>query len=539
MKVSLEDRKLLASNYPLYAYNCLRIRTKSGAIEPFKINSAQSYLDKLANDQLKNTGKIRILVLKGRQQGVSTYIEGRFYWRTTHKRGRRAFILTHEAEATKNLFEMAKRYYDTCHPAFKPYLGRSSEKEMSFSHIDSGYRVGTAGNKNTGRSSTIQYFHGSEAAFWENASDIAKGALQAVPDEEGTEVFIESTANGKLNWFYEQWMLAQSGESEYIPVFIPWFWQKEYRTKPSAKMILSREEIELKKLYNLDFEQLAWRRKKIAELSSSGLRGEDEFRQEYPCTWEEAFEASTLGLAFEKLSRQKHMVRNFTIPDHWTKFTVIDWGTAKPFAVCWFAICDEDTVIKARDDYEDRFIPKGAMVLYREFYGWNGQPNIGCRLESPDVAKRVIEVESEIDEMIDYRIGDAAMWGEHDGMSVAERMKRATDGVYRMIKSRKGKEQNYQEFRARLQGDPDGAPMFYAMTGCKHFWRTVPSLQLDELHPEKGPDTKQEDHIWDCAAYACASRPYVTTKDDRTLAEREEMKRKVKKINNKLKTKKT
>lgn len=537
MTITLEDRQALASDFPLYALNCLKIRTKSGQILPFDINSAQQHLDRCAAKQLAETGKIRILVLKGRQQGISTYIEGRLYWRVTHNAGRRAFILTHEAEATNNLFEMADRYHQLCPPPFKPRVGASSQRELSFDLIDSGYRVGTAGNKNTGRSSTIQYFHGSEAAFWDNASDIAKGALQAVPDEMATEVFIESTANGKLNWFYEQWMLAQGGESEYLPVFIPWFWQKEYRTKPSDKMIITREEMELMKLYELDMQQIAWRRKKIAELSSAGLRGEDEFRQEYPCTWEEAFEASSLGLAFEKLSRQKHLVRNFTPPDHWTKFTVIDWGTAKPFAVGWFAVCDEDTVIKAKDDYEDRFIPSGALILYREFYGWNGQPNIGCRLESTDVAKRILDVESDIDETIDFRIGDSAMWGEHDGMSVAERMTRSTDGVYKMRQSRKGKSQNYQEFRARLAGDADGAPMFYAMQGCKHFWRTVPSLQLDELHPEKGPDSDQEDHIWDCVAYACAARPYVTTKEDRNRTERDESFRRARKAANRLKKK--
>lgn len=535
MAVTNQDREQLAANFQLYALNCLKIRTKSGKILPFELNEPQTFLTYKVEQQLKEIGKVRALVLKGRQEGISTCIEGRFYWRVTHNAGRRAFILTHEAEATNNLFEMADRFHQLCPEEFKPRVGASSQRELSFDLIDSGYRVGTAGNKNTGRSSTIQYFHGSEAAFWDNASDIAKGALQAVPDEDGTEIFIESTANGKLNWFYEQWMLAQAGESDYIPIFIPWFWMKEYRAKPSPKMITTREEMSLMKLYSLDLSQIAWRRKKIAELSSAGLRGEDEFRQEYPCTWEEAFEASTLGLAFEKLSRKKHMIRNFSIPDHWTKFTVIDWGTAKPFAVCWFAICDEDTIIKAKDDWDDFFIPKGAMILYREFYGWNGQPNIGCRLESPDVAKRIIEVESDTDEMIDFRIGDAAMWGEHDGMSVAERMTRATDGIYKMYQSRKGKSQNYQEFRARLVGDPDGAPMFYALQGCKHFWRTVPSLQLDEHHPEKGPDSDQEDHIWDCVAYACASRPYITTKDDRIIAERKESMRKSKKAAKKFK----
>jgi len=69
--------------------------------------------------------------------------------------------------------------------------------------------------------------------------------------------------------------------------------------------------------------------------------------------------------------------------------------------------------------------------------------------------------------------------------------------------------------------------MLYVTAECKHWWRTVPDLQLDELHPEKGPDTEQEDHCYDDTQYACASRPYITTKNDRLKAAIQEAKRNV------------
>jgi hypothetical protein len=74
--------------------------------------------------------------------------------------------------------------------------------------------------------------------------------------------------------------------------------------------------------------------------------------------------------------------------------------------------------------------------------------------------------------------------------------------------------------RARLVGE-DGYPMFYATANCLNFWRTVPDLQLDERHPEKGPDSTQEDHVWDEVAYAIASRPYITTLRDRVKTEKD------------------
>lgn len=236
----------------------------------------------------------------------------------------------------------------------------------------------------------------------------------------------------------------------------------------------------------------------------------------------------TAGAALEKLRADKHKIRDFTVPQAWTKFMVIDWGSSKPFAVGWYCVVDEDLILKAKDEWPERLIPKGALILYREYYGWNGKPNEGCRLESGVVANKILDIEEEAGEEMDYRVGDSAMWAEHDGPSVQQKMYDATDGRFLMEQSRKGRQGNFEEVRARIAGDEDG-PMFYATASCKHFWRTVPDLQLDERHPEKGPDTEQEDHCYDHCQYACASRPYITTKRDRLEAAIKEAKRQIRK----------
>src|SRR5690349_4816542 len=94
----LEIRRKLRDEYPYYAHKCLYIRSKDGSIEPFHLNKAQLYIHGKLEAQKEATGKVRALILKGRQQGVSTYIGGRYYHRTTHKRGLRCFILTHEQD---------------------------------------------------------------------------------------------------------------------------------------------------------------------------------------------------------------------------------------------------------------------------------------------------------------------------------------------------------------------------------------------------------------------------------------------------------
>lgn len=290
-------RLRLRDDYRYYAKHCLFIRPKEGALVPFTLNSAQEYIHEKLEEQRKKTGKVRAIILKGRQQGASTYVEGRYIWRSTMRKGVQVFILTHEADATSSLFEMTKRYYEHLPRFVQPVLQKSNATELKFAKLDSGYRLGTAGNGAVGRSKTIQYFHGSEVGFWDNAGEITKGVLQAVPDAPDTEVILESTANGVGNYFHQQWTMAVNGESEYIPIFVPWYWQTEYQKEiPDDKeFVLTDEERKLMRLYDLTVEQLYWRRNKIVELSADGEDGVKAFKQEYPFTPTEAFQMSGGG----------------------------------------------------------------------------------------------------------------------------------------------------------------------------------------------------------------------------------------------------
>lgn len=244
------------------------------------------------------------------------------------------------------------------------------------------------------------------------------------------------------------------------------------------------------------------------------------------------------GAAFEHLSRSKHMLRNFTPLPHWTKFMSIDWGTAKPYSVGWYCVPDEDVLLTAKGGFSEMLVPKNSIIRYREMYGWNGKPDNGCREESWQVAQKILahelgctdiipDIEGKKDmlmelkihraklkdkaEKMDYRIGDSAMWAQHDGPSVAENF--AKNGIA-LEQSLKDRAANYLEVRSRIN-PPVGLPGFYVTENCLHFWRTVPELQLDERQPEKGPDTRQEDHVYDEVSYALVSRPVVWTRQKR------------------------
>lgn len=302
-QIEYEAREFARQNFPIYSQEFLFIRTKTGDIQPLLLNRAQRRLHAKIERQKKTKGKVRALILKGRQQGCSTYVGGRFYHITSNNRGLRTFILTHEQEATANLFDMVERFHELMHPAFKPHIGASNRKELIFDQLDSGYRVGTAGTKGVGRSATIQLFHGSEVAFWPHADTHAAGILQAVPDQPGTEIILESTANGLGNLYHQMWQQAQVGANDYLPIFIPWFIQAEYRDELPLDFKATEEELEYQALHDLDPSQIVWRRKKIVELGDPML-----FKQEYPATPDEAFQTTGIEswIKSELVLRARH-----------------------------------------------------------------------------------------------------------------------------------------------------------------------------------------------------------------------------------------
>lgn len=278
-------RKKLYTNFPYYANAALKIRTKQGDITPLKLNQAQEILDKAVQAQLDTEGKIRVIILKARQQGLSTYTGGYLYYSVSQQKARKAMVVTHHADSTRALFDMTKRFHEHCPEILKPHTKYSSRRELSFDILDSSFVVATAGGDSVGRGETLTHVHCSELAFWpkSNAEEVWNGLLQAVPNAPGTAVFVESTANGVSGIYYDLWRGAVEGKNGFVPVFIPWYADPTYREPVPDKFERTPDEIELADLYDLDDEQLMFRRRKVAQ------NGIDLFKQEYPSEPEEAF----------------------------------------------------------------------------------------------------------------------------------------------------------------------------------------------------------------------------------------------------------
>jgi hypothetical protein len=264
---------------------------------PLVFNRSQRKLHEKIEEQRAKTGMVRILVLKSRQVGISTYFCGRSYHKTTHRKGFRTFVLTQEDDTTNALFGMVKRFHDNVPDMVRPITGASNSKELIFSRMDSGYLVSTAGNKSTGRGHTIQIFHGSEVSRWPNADEHVAGVLRSVPRVPGSEVYLESTANGVNNFFHSTWQAAVKGEGDFQGIFIPWFWHEEYtRADVPPDWRPPGEFAEYGDLHELTRGQLYWAYMENQPLAVATGGTPDQlawlFRQEFPATAEEAFQTA-------------------------------------------------------------------------------------------------------------------------------------------------------------------------------------------------------------------------------------------------------
>jgi hypothetical protein len=283
----VQVRKRFYDDFVFWAKHACRIRTKEGTTVPLVLNRVQRRFVRVVVDQLRATGKIRVVVLKARQQGLSTVIHAMLYWWLSQHSAQKGVVVTHKADSTRALFDMYHRTHENVPAMLKPSTKYKSRNQLHFDKLDTGLIVATAGGDSIARGETITHAHLSELAFWpkSSAQENFNGLTQSIPDAAGSAIFIESTANG-FNDFHTMWTGACDGTNGYIPFFSPWFESDEYRTAVPEGFERTIEEQELVERFGVDDGQLAWRRQKIAQ------NGRELFMQEYPATPEEAFIAS-------------------------------------------------------------------------------------------------------------------------------------------------------------------------------------------------------------------------------------------------------
>lgn len=218
------------------------------------------------------------------------------------------------------------------------------------------------------------------------------------------------------------------------------------------------------------------------------------------------------GGAFDKLwDKDIHVVRPFRIPDNWRVVEVYDDGTAKPYAMLWFAISDGSDYYLPNG--EVRHTIRGDTFVIAELYGWNGNPNEGTDESVSSKAAKIKAKERALGYHISERIADSAIFSSRTH-SIADDFEDNGVSFVPCNKAPGSRINSLNLFRNRLIGslEREEEPGIFWFSTCVHCIRTIPVLSRDKKNPDD-IDSKEEDHCADCVLYFCLSEdnsPVVT-----------------------------
>lgn len=282
---------------------------------PFFLNDVQHEFMDTLNKAIRDfeSGEITdisLLVLKGRQQGFTTLVTAYQLACSILNKNFQGYTLADKSDNSEAIFQnKAKFPYSQLPEALKPTEKYNNRKQLLFEKINSSWAVDTA-TKDVGRSRTVNFFHGSECAFWKDGISPIQGALGEAFTKNCIKIY-ESTANG-YNDYQKMW---DSGV--HINCFYEWWKTKEYNIafRNEEQRAAFLHQIDTKKGWiwdrlrwlqeekNLAAEQLYWYWNKYDKYLDKDL-----IKQEYPCTPHEAFLLSgknvfDVAIILERLAR--------------------------------------------------------------------------------------------------------------------------------------------------------------------------------------------------------------------------------------------
>ena len=320
----IELIRKLQSDPVLYFNTCLKIQNfGTGELIPFELNEVQAIMHSMMQRQLEEHQHVRMIVLKARRFGISTYVQGRYFRHAAMNRNKVVQITTHSKAATDVMFAMTRTMEQNLPKEIKPELKYSGRRDLHWGSEDGGlnssYSLSTVGGRGV-RGSKIDYLHCSEVASWTaGGEDYLLGLLNCVVQGFDTEAVIESTAQGVGGVFHDMYWDAAEGNSGWESVFFPWYIYSYYRKPFSSEEEKEKFKEELGqdqryggdveksmlgisceydlgdevKKFTVDLENLNWRRQCIKTQCQNDLR---KFHQEFPTNAREAFVTTGRGV---------------------------------------------------------------------------------------------------------------------------------------------------------------------------------------------------------------------------------------------------
>lgn len=231
----------LKEDFELYSRLNLKLKNKVGKLVPFHFWNSQRYLWNLWQEDVAAGKPIRWYCVKSRQEGNSKFFLALYYWLCTMNSNRNAILVSHDQASSYNMLATMQNFYMRSERVLRPSVRKMNRQELHFAAsiedfektgeigLDSYILSQTADTEMLARSYTFQYAHLSEFAMWPELGidiyDRLQSLHNAIPDEPGTAIIIETTAMGE-NQAYEFWNDDSNG---FRKIFIPRVANEEYR----------------------------------------------------------------------------------------------------------------------------------------------------------------------------------------------------------------------------------------------------------------------------------------------------------------------
>ena len=316
--IEFEERFLTTKLWRLN--NLYTIVDKFGIIRPFIMNGSQHKVFKAS------TLHPRLLILKSRQQGISTLWLLSYFDDSVFEEHLNIGLMSQGRAESGTLLTRTKLAWDKLNGDIKNYadigLTKDNADEVGLSNGS------TIFIRTSFRSATLQRLHISEYGkicnkYPERAKETKTGTLQAIAP--GNTIVIESTAEGH-NDFKTMWEKAEGrelktlGPKEFLAIFLSWLDDPDctssvHRT-PSLEQAKYFSEAEFELGVSISQEQKNFWIDQYDELIEEGTDSSAIY-QEYPMTPEEAFKAIREGTYYADLY-MKYIVRQHrVVPNLW------------------------------------------------------------------------------------------------------------------------------------------------------------------------------------------------------------------------------
>jgi hypothetical protein len=215
-----------------------------------------------------------------------------------------------------------------------------------------------------------------------------------------------------------------------------------------------------------------------------------------------------VGEYFSQYDEVRHVTPPFMPPIGWFNYLTFDWGSAEPFAVCWWTVSDGQEFTDATG--RTRWFRRGALICYREWYGCKeDDPAKGLEMRNEEIAKGII---ARTPEKTSGLVLTDSLPFQDRGMSKDGKAYRIAD-VFAdegcpLQMANTARVTGWAQVRDRLIGI-DSDPLLLIAENCRFTRDYLPALPRSSTNPEDAAESGEATHLCDCVRYACTARPLI------------------------------